>query len=131
MTKLGDWAVVTGATDGIGKGFADRLLRTQYFTILSFINIFWSDSSYREICYTTSDQHSVYLNLMLVNSICPLSKCVNNPFLSDLLILSLIIDSISTLLNNLLRSLNTIIFMHFYPIGSSLTFMDEQPLTFK
>ena len=40
MTKLGDWAVVTGATDGIGKGFADRLLRTQYFTILSFINIF-------------------------------------------------------------------------------------------
>ena len=25
VSKLGDWAVVTGATDGIGKGFAKEL----------------------------------------------------------------------------------------------------------
>ena len=25
VTTLGDWAVVTGATDGIGKGFVEEL----------------------------------------------------------------------------------------------------------
>ena len=27
LRKLGDWAVVTGATDGIGKAYAERLAR--------------------------------------------------------------------------------------------------------